>query len=544
MKKPTLGAIMIVKNEEKNLGGILSDISGVVDEICIVDTGSSDGTIPVAESFGAKIGHFPWIDDFSAARNHSIELASSDYLLWLDADDRVDEEDRKALGALKIRLSREKDKAYELKILSSSENMPNMVCYQPRIIPNRRGVRFTGRVHEQILPALEQNGVIIEPVNIVIRHTGYQNPDARPAKARRNLGILMKELHEGKDTATQCFFIAMTSMVLEKYEQCLRYLTMARQKRTDEDWYHISFTISTECLLRLKCVEDARQEIARGIAIFKESPLLHYYHGFVCMQAGLFTEAAGALKKAATLPPRIDAYPTPPDLDTIILLEYGKALEKLGRMKEAIETYTRALKAGTRQKELHYALGTALASIGDIDTAITYLKEAKNLAPTTDTSLFLSLARLLRYKKMYTEAHQIYLEALAYEPHDLKALTGLVLTSVATNDIEHVTLSLETLMHQSGMDPNREVQNIEDLANLCVDVGKSVLNRGNHSDAATLAEAAWMLDNNCWIAQLLVADIAYLENNIQRAISSLEIALCAGAPCMEVEQRMTLIQNL
>jgi tetratricopeptide (TPR) repeat protein len=145
---------------------------------------------------------------------------------------------------------------------------------------------------------------------------------------------------------------------------------------------------------------------------------------------------------------------------------------------------------------------------------------------------------------MYTEAHQIYLEALAYEPHDLKALTGLVLTSVATNDIEHVTLSLETLMHQSGMDPNREVQNIEDLANLCVDVGKAVLNRGNPSDAATLAEAAWMLDNNCWIAQLLVADIAYLENNIQRAISSLEIALCAGAPCMEVEQRMTLIQNL
>jgi lipopolysaccharide biosynthesis regulator YciM len=99
-------------------------------------------------------------------------------------------------------------------------------------------------------------------------------------------------------------------------------------------------------------------------------------------------------------------------------------------------------------------------------------------------------------------------------------------------------------MHQSGMDPNREVQNIEDLANLCVDVGKAVLNRGNPSDAATLAEAAWMLDNNCWIAQLLVADIAYLENNIQRAISSLEIALCAGAPCMEVEQRMTLIQNL
>jgi tetratricopeptide (TPR) repeat protein len=186
----------------------------------------------------------------------------------------------------------------------------------------------------------------------------------------------------------------------------------------------------------------------------------------------------------------------------------------------------------------------ALAAIGDIDTAITNLKEAKTLAANTDKSLFLSLARLLRYKKMYTEAHEIYLEALAYEPHDIMALTGLVLTSVATNDLDHITLSLETLMSQSGMDHNREVKDIEDLACLCVDVGKAILNRGNPSDAATLAEAAWILDKKCWIAQLLSADIAYLENNIQSTISSLEMALHAGAPCMEVEQRMALIQNV
>jgi glycosyltransferase involved in cell wall biosynthesis len=544
MKRQTLGVVMIVKNEEKNLGGILSDIRDVVDEICIVDTGSSDGTISVAESFGAKIGHFPWVDDFSAARNHSIALASSDYLLWLDADDRVDESDRKALATLKRNLRRQKDRAYMLKILSTSESMPNMVSYQARIIPNRRGVRFTGRVHEQILPALEQNAVIVKPVNIVIRHTGYHDLDARPAKARRNMDILMEELRDGKDTANQCFFIAMTCMVLDEYEQCLGYLAKARQKRTDEDWYHISFTISTECLLRLHRSEDARKEIAQGIAIFRESPLLHYYLGLVCMQAEQFTEAAEALGKAATLPTRIDAYPSPPDLATTILLQFGKALEKLGRVSDAINTYTRALKSGTQQKTLHHALGMALASIGDIDTAITNLKEAKNLATTTDMSLFLSLARLLRYKRMYTEAHQLYLEALAYEPHAIKALTGLVFTSVATNDIEHVTLSLETLMYQSGMDPNRVVQDIEDLAYLCVDVGKAILNRGNPSDAATLAEAAWMLDNNCWIAQLLSADIAYLENNIQSTISSLEMALRAGAPYLEVEQRMTLIQNL
>jgi glycosyltransferase involved in cell wall biosynthesis len=349
MKKPTLGVVMIVKNEEKNLGGILSDVRGIVDEICIVDTGSSDGTISVAESFGAKIGHFPWVDDFSAARNHSIEIASADYLLWVDADDRLDERDRKDLATLKQNLRHQKDRAYGLKILSSSENMSKMVSYQARIIPNRRGVRFTGRVHEQILPALEKNAVIVNPVDIVIRHTGYHDQDARTKKARRNLDILMKELHEGKDIATQCFFIAMTCAGLEKYEQCLEYFAKARQKHTDEDWLHISFIISTECLLRLNRVEDARQEIARGIALFKESPRMHYYHGFICLHSEQFTEAAEALEKAASLPIRIDAYPSPPDMDTIISLQYGKALEKLGRTSEAIEIYTHALKAGTTE---------------------------------------------------------------------------------------------------------------------------------------------------------------------------------------------------
>ena len=127
MKKPTLGAVMIVKNEEKNLGGILSDIRDVVDEICIVDTGSSDETIALAESFGARIEHFPWSNDFSAARNHSLACARPDYLLWLDADDRLDENDREALRALKPLLRPEKDKAYMLNILGRTSDMPDTV---------------------------------------------------------------------------------------------------------------------------------------------------------------------------------------------------------------------------------------------------------------------------------------------------------------------------------------------------------------------------------------------------------------------------------
>jgi glycosyltransferase involved in cell wall biosynthesis len=80
---------MIVKNEERNLSHCLESVRGVFDEIIIVDTGSTDGTKAIAREFGAKVLDFPWIDDFSAARNVALTHATGDYAFWLDADDVI-----------------------------------------------------------------------------------------------------------------------------------------------------------------------------------------------------------------------------------------------------------------------------------------------------------------------------------------------------------------------------------------------------------------------------------------------------------------------
>src|SRR5205085_8623718 len=79
----------IVKNEEKYLRGCLESVQGAVDEIVVVDTGSTDSTIAIAEEFGAKVVHFAWTDDFSAARNVSLDHATGDWAFWLDADERL-----------------------------------------------------------------------------------------------------------------------------------------------------------------------------------------------------------------------------------------------------------------------------------------------------------------------------------------------------------------------------------------------------------------------------------------------------------------------
>jgi glycosyltransferase involved in cell wall biosynthesis/predicted SAM-dependent methyltransferase len=97
----TLSLCMITKNEESNLKRLLETVPGVFDEIIIVDTGSTDKTKEVAQSFGAKIYQFTWIDDFAAARNFSFSKATKEYIMWLDADDIILPEDREKILALK-----------------------------------------------------------------------------------------------------------------------------------------------------------------------------------------------------------------------------------------------------------------------------------------------------------------------------------------------------------------------------------------------------------------------------------------------------------
>ncbi len=91
----TISLCMIVKNEEKVLARCLESVKDIVDEIIIVDTGSTDKTKEIAYRYTQNVYDFEWIHDFSAARNYSFSKATKDYQMWLDADDIITEENRK-----------------------------------------------------------------------------------------------------------------------------------------------------------------------------------------------------------------------------------------------------------------------------------------------------------------------------------------------------------------------------------------------------------------------------------------------------------------
>ena len=194
--RPKVSLTMIVRDEEHNLPACLGSARGLFDEIVVVDTGSTDRTVEVARSFGAIVSEFPWIDDFAAARNAALDRATGDYAFWLDADDIIEPAQRPRLRALLDSLDRSDPAGHVVRCAcdASSDGSGQTIVDHVRLFPLRPEVRWTYRVHEQILPALRRSGVPVRWSDVVVRHTGYVDPTVRARKMVRDRAILEAEL--------------------------------------------------------------------------------------------------------------------------------------------------------------------------------------------------------------------------------------------------------------------------------------------------------------------------------------------------------------
>jgi glycosyltransferase involved in cell wall biosynthesis len=187
---------MIVKNEEKHLATCLSSVKDVVDEIIVVDTGSNDKTVEIAESFGAKVFHFDWIDDFSAARNYSLSKCTGDWILYLDADEELNKD---SINELRAKIN-DKPAAINCTVKSIGTEFMNGSCMKyPRLFVKHPGIEFNGRVHEQNLDSLIKCNIPQIDSEIEIIHYGYSaDEETIKQKKERNLSLLLSD--ENKQT--------------------------------------------------------------------------------------------------------------------------------------------------------------------------------------------------------------------------------------------------------------------------------------------------------------------------------------------------------
>ena len=212
---------MIVKNEEDVLERCLKSVTDLVDEIILVDTGSTDRTREIAARFTDQVFDFPWQDDFSAARNESFSHASMDYCMWLDADDILLEADQKAFLALKETL--EPTVSVVMAPYHTGFDESGHVTfsyYRERLIKNRAGMVWAGAVHEAVSPAGK-----IQYADFAVTHR-----KAHPSDPDRNLRIYQAQLAAGKELdprqqfyyGRELYYHRRWKEALEVFEQILK----------------------------------------------------------------------------------------------------------------------------------------------------------------------------------------------------------------------------------------------------------------------------------------------------------------------------------
>jgi glycosyltransferase involved in cell wall biosynthesis len=206
---------MIVKNEEENLPRCLNSVANVVDEIIIVDTGSTDRTVEIAKSYGAKIFNHPWEGSFSKARNYSLKYATCDWILYLDADEELSKEDAPRLKEI-VKGNNCTVISFVIKNKfkdSTQESYANMI----RLFKNFNGIYYKGIVHNTI----KYSGKCLEsPLSII--HYGYNlSEDKMEEKFLRTTTLLKKQVKADPNNPIPHQYLGISYIGEKMYDEAI-----------------------------------------------------------------------------------------------------------------------------------------------------------------------------------------------------------------------------------------------------------------------------------------------------------------------------------
>jgi tetratricopeptide (TPR) repeat protein len=297
---------MIVKNEESRLGACLASVADLVDEMVVVDTGSTDRTKEIAAGFKVRLFDFAWVDDFSAARNEALRHATGEWIFWLDADDLLDEENRGRFKTLVENLPAEKNVAFEMKCRSISDvaTGTSTEVSHVRLFPRHPEVSWHLRVHEQVLPDLHTLGFEIRWTDVVIQHLGYQDFELRQRKMQRDLGLLHKELLERPDDPFVLFFLGWTYQALQRLPEAIPHLRQALElSNPEEPRVRKGFSLLSQAYRQTGQPAEALGICRQGRQLYPRDPELLFEEGLILGEAGNMAGAESVYRQLLETPP-------------------------------------------------------------------------------------------------------------------------------------------------------------------------------------------------------------------------------------------------
>ncbi len=288
---------MIVRDEAAHLGACLDAARPHVDELCVLDTGSVDGTIKIARAAGAKVGRFAWCDDFAAARNAALRLATATHVLSLDADERLEGADAGArLRAFATKLPRAAGRITMIDDGDLGEGRSRIVRFFPLA-----GASWSGRIHEQV--RLDDAVPPSADTGVVARHYGYRTTEILGReKVERNLKLLRAAIQDDPSSAYDWFQLARTLFVGARYEEAVEPFAMAlEQIEPDAPYLPLLVELFGHCLRRLNRSAEALELIGAITPAFRNRSDTCYVEGVLALDVGEFERAEALLQRCLTL---------------------------------------------------------------------------------------------------------------------------------------------------------------------------------------------------------------------------------------------------
>ncbi len=451
--RPTVSACMIVKNEAELLPECLESIASFVDEIVVVDTGSTDHTVAIAKEFGARIFHQPWEGDFSKHRNFSLDQARSEWLFVIDADERLEPE---GLAALLDAMANPDARAIALGVFNYYRDHSHQRNFLPsvRFIRRDSGYRYEGIVHNQLqIPDSEP----VLRVDAAIRHLGYDlSSEKMEQKFQRSKALLEKQLADDPNHAFALFNLAQllrghetrhNEFLPEIVRLADRAVALTDLKRQEQRHIHLM------CLnhlawghFELGNFREAERFAQQAIAAKPDylDPLLALAHCHAASKRYTDAEAAYLhyLDAQANYDParEIDDIIVA-NLDSRVSAWYGLGLiaEINGRPERAIDWYQNAVTIAPDYLELSGRLGCLLAATDHVTDAEPHLKrQLEGRTPTLEAAR--CLGEIYRQDGRVRASLDIFTDAAERWPRELPVhLRAVELTAQLNLDLRSVT---------------------------------------------------------------------------------------------------------
>ena len=417
---PRLTLCMIVKNEAAMLPECLDSVKGLADEILIVDTGSTDDTIRIAESHGACVQTRAWTDDFSAARNVSIGNAQGEWILWLDADERLRPAEfdriRKAMGRRNVDV-------YNVPILNQ-DGKGGYFSKGHRLFRNGKGIAFSGAVHEQISPSFQRANAKVEDAEFTIEHLGYNlAADQMAVKNARNIRLLnQSKANDPRDayvrfTLGQAHMIAGDKAAGEREIQAAlgEIRTERMRKPLPRDIRASGLNNLAECALERGAHNEALERCRSSLRLCPEQTTAHLMAYQVYKAMG---DAAGALK------------------------ELRAADDLLARRTTGAHT---AVEVTVDRDKLKYTMAQLALQSGQPAEAIALVDAFLAKHPAETQALTLRV-RCAMATGRFQEAIEYGQRALELDGHNAALLDLLSLAHIKLNDFENASVCLTRLL--------------------------------------------------------------------------------------------------